>query len=290
MSDSARLGAKLEAYHCGIHFTAKEWGTEATSLYHAVNQKSGDGGFEPDPNKFQFEKKTIDPLKQRPLLRRIKIGTQPSEVPLNALDDVLFKVPAPNKNLDPGSGCVKWAIFRIQKLQENKVVDKVDIKTFKKRVLDHEEQRFALLKEAKDVQELSKLQRQTARFDLRELQIIKDKKGINPFSKPKAPYGPKRIFPDPGVPGTFTPIACKRDGSSCHQLAQKSATKQFKAMAEKNGLSGLITRDQDPVTFSNLRSNILKKSGDKSTYTTNMAAAELPGAATKALSVGVWAK
>lgn len=61
-------------------------------------------------------------------------------------------------------------------------------------------------------------------------------------------------------------------------------------MAKKNGLSGLVARDQDAVTFSSPRSNILKKFGDKLSYTTKLAAAKLPGAATKALLVGVWVK
>ncbi|KID81849.1 Heat Labile Enterotoxin Type Iib [Metarhizium guizhouense ARSEF 977] len=137
---AARQKAGIEAFHWGIHITP-EGALEkdkSTTLFHPINQ-------EENTKLFKYEKRTINPFRQRALFARIKIGTLPSTVSVDRVDELLSQVQWPNKMENPSESCVSWAVCGVRKLQDDGLLERFDTAGFADKVVEYGEARLALL-------------------------------------------------------------------------------------------------------------------------------------------------
>ncbi|RDA90216.1 hypothetical protein CP533_1070 [Ophiocordyceps camponoti-saundersi (nom. inval.)] len=140
MDTQVRRAQGRNAFHWAIHVTPNGASGKTTRIFHAVN---GEEGHSPDPNKFKYESELVDPLKQRSLLARIKIGTQPSHIRMDDMKQFLSQVPVPNKLVDSSENCVSWAVNGIRKLQEKHILESFNIGSkFQDKVTQYAEGRF----------------------------------------------------------------------------------------------------------------------------------------------------
>ncbi|RDA88231.1 hypothetical protein CP532_0305 [Ophiocordyceps camponoti-leonardi (nom. inval.)] len=140
LDTTLRRAQGRNAFHWSLHVTPKGASGKKTNAFHAVN---GEEAFNPDPKIFKYVNELIDPVRQPTLLARIQLGTQPSHVTVQDVDQMLSQVRIPNKLEDPSENCVSWALDGIRKLQEEKVIETFDIGSkFQEKVTQYGEDRY----------------------------------------------------------------------------------------------------------------------------------------------------
>ncbi|KID75531.1 uncharacterized protein G6M90_00g045840 [Metarhizium brunneum] len=230
LNAEARKAAGIEAFHWGIHITPEGAlkSEKTTSLFHVINQ-------EENIKLFQYEKRTINPFRQRVIFARVKVGTLPATVSVDKVDELLSQVQAPSKLENPGDSCVTWAVCGIKKLQENGIIENFDTAGFADKVLEYGEQQTRALDD--DEPEFEADEFDIGNYDAKEGKIIRQE------SVPCKRAGEPCINPNPKEKET-EPAVEKPEDAELIAVAKEKSKENFDGLLEEFNYGSVVKQDK----------------------------------------------
>ncbi|KAK8912951.1 hypothetical protein H634G_09804 [Metarhizium anisopliae BRIP 53293] len=234
---------KLDSFHWGIHVSPENVPGKSTTLFHAVNEGE-------DLKVFEYEKRLVNPLTQKKLLGRIKIGTKPSTFSIEDIDHLLSQVPVPNKHDAATESCVSWALCGVRKLQEGGVIESFDTETFSDQVLQYGLEQFRATLYAETGAE-NEITHKIARYDVQQGKTVVEEVQGNQATPVENPENPEEA-----------PVLCERSALDCMgrpakektpntadegelvPVAKQSSKENFDSLLEEFGHDGLVKNDR----------------------------------------------
>ncbi|KAG5985103.1 hypothetical protein E4U43_006114 [Claviceps pusilla] len=135
---------KYEAFHWGLLITPQVsigkdcFAADATdrSGYNPVTMRMDNPTMS-----WWINHRVVDPAASSKLLGRIVIGEIPGEISFDDFQELLDKVPLPEKNQHPQQSCVTWAVSAIVEMQKLGWARQFDIDQFKDAALAYADDR-----------------------------------------------------------------------------------------------------------------------------------------------------